>query len=725
MPGALPGDGTASAAPPLATPPEVESLNPESAPSLGFKPPINTIDEEERLELLRRLDILDSKNEDRFSSITRLMCSVFDVPIAAVSLIDAERQWFKAAEGLGDVCQTGRDVSFCGHTILPPVPQIFIVEDALEDVRFAGNPLVKGPPYIRFYAGAPLVSSANGYRYGSLCVIDTRPHSNFSTEHYNLLAQFAELTVREIEKDKVALLQKMIQEQRAWSASASESIRDSDNLGLSNQFSIPATEPDLSNPGWELNRAPDDFMEGVMLMDLATEAWQILYTNPSFSSVLGVPADEALSQGFWDLFDTNSNSEHNEPWRVALRTNQPFSLTVSLQSIYRQTPKVIAIDFKPVEAAQMGVVGLPAEAFQEGKGFSGPKRRLYFGTIRPDYLHSATKRRPSSPQEKMLSLSKIMPSAFTDVKLGPLIGRGAYGRVYRATWHGNTVAVKVIEASKYSEDRLDAALATGKTSTITKNNGGGARGLFEAVLSSSLSHPNVVHTYQYAVRPLTDESYEVWLISEYCNKGPLLTAIERGAFLTQPAVQYGQPNLIAVLQTLQEIAAAMHYLHGHDIVHGDLTGGNVLLTSSEKDARGFSAKVVDFGLSRICGERGYLKTKTLGCAEYMPPELIRGGILTKASDVYAFGVITWELYLGRRAWEGLRPGQVLKLVANDEQLQFPPQTPRRLRILGEGCLAPEPSQRPTFTQILEEVNSILSDTMSILQQFVRASAAGA
>lgn len=720
------GGDTVSAPGRLAPPQGVENVNPDSTSVSGFTPPGNTTDEEERLELMRRLEILDSKNEDRFSSITRLMCSVFDVPIAAVSLIDAERQWFKAAEGLGEVCQTGRDISFCGHTILPPVPQIFIVEDTLEDVRFAGNPLVKGPPYIRFYAGAPLVSSANGYRYGSLCVIDTRPHSKFSTEQYNLLAQFAELTVREIEKDKVALLQKMIREQRALSASASESIRDSDNnfRGLSSQLSIPATEPDLSGP-WELSRTPEDFTEGIMLMDLTTESWQILYTNPAFSSILGVPADEALSQGFWDLFDPASETEPSkEPWRVALRANQPFSLTVSLQSIYRQTPKVIALDFKPVEAAQLGIVGVPATAFQEDGNFNLPNRRLYFGTVRPDCVQNATKRRPPSPQERMLSFSKVMPSAFTDVKLGPLIGRGAYGRVYRGTWHGNTVAVKVVEASKYSGD-TDAASAVPSTGNPNASrNASGARGLFEAVLSSSLSHPNVVHTYQYAVRPLTEESHEVWLISEYCNKGPLLTAIERGAFLTQPAVHSGHPNLIAVLQTLQEIAAAMHYLHGHDIVHGDLTGGNVLLTSSEKDARGFTAKVVDFGLSRICGERGYLKTKTLGCAEYMPPELIRGGILTKASDVYAFGVITWELYLGRRAWEGLRPGQVLKLVANNERLQFPPQTPRRLRVLGEGCLAPDPTQRPTFTQILEEVNSILSDTMSILQQFVRASAAG-
>lgn len=75
-------------------------------------------------------------------------------------------------------------------------------------------------------------------------------------------------------------------------------------------------------------------------------------------------------------------------------------------------------------------------------------------------------------------------------------------------------------------------------------------------------------------------------------------------------------SVCAVLQTLQEIAAALQYLHSHDVLHGDLTGGNVLLTASDKDTRGFVCKVADFGLSRICSEDS-LRTRTLGCAEYM------------------------------------------------------------------------------------------------------------
>lgn len=129
-------------------------------------------DETQRLQALRELLILDTPPEERFDRVARFAAEEFEVPIALVSLIDENRQWFKARVGL-PVCETHRDISFCGHAILQD--GIFVIEDALLDARFADNPLVTGEPHIRFYAGAPLRLPGGGAAIGTLCLIDRRP----------------------------------------------------------------------------------------------------------------------------------------------------------------------------------------------------------------------------------------------------------------------------------------------------------------------------------------------------------------------------------------------------------------------------------------------------------------------------------------------------------------------------------------------------------------------
>ncbi|OWQ85148.1 histidine kinase [Roseateles aquatilis] len=126
--------------------------------------------EAQRLQALRELLILDSPPEERFDRIVQFAAEEFGVPIALLSLVDTNRQWFKARFGLS-VCETGRDVSFCGHAI--HAPEVMVVSDATEDPRFADNPMVTGPPHIRFYAGAPL-EIRPGVRLGTLCLIDRR-----------------------------------------------------------------------------------------------------------------------------------------------------------------------------------------------------------------------------------------------------------------------------------------------------------------------------------------------------------------------------------------------------------------------------------------------------------------------------------------------------------------------------------------------------------------------
>lgn len=127
--------------------------------------------ERNRLERLRALGVLDTAAEEAFDRITRLAAQLLRVPIALVSLVDEERQWFKSRVGL-DVTETPRELAFCAHTICQD--EVMVVENATSDHRFADNPLVTGSPNIRFYAGVPIRTS-DGFRLGTLCAIDRVP----------------------------------------------------------------------------------------------------------------------------------------------------------------------------------------------------------------------------------------------------------------------------------------------------------------------------------------------------------------------------------------------------------------------------------------------------------------------------------------------------------------------------------------------------------------------
>lgn len=149
--------------------------------------------EAERLAALHALLILDTPPEQRFDKIVQFAASEFDVPVVLITLLDAERQWFKASVGVA-VCETGRDVSLCSHAILRE--DIMVVPDALLDPRFADNPLVTGELHVRFYAGAPL-ALPSGLRLGTLCLIDHMPRT-LDAMDLGILGTLRDLVVMEL-----------------------------------------------------------------------------------------------------------------------------------------------------------------------------------------------------------------------------------------------------------------------------------------------------------------------------------------------------------------------------------------------------------------------------------------------------------------------------------------------------------------------------------------------
>lgn len=214
-------------------------------------------DEDSRLDALYDLAILDSEREQSYDDIAQLALHICQVPIAVVSLVDKERQWFKTCLGL-DARETHRDVAFCAHAILNP-NDVLEVEDATQDYRFFDNPLVTGDPGIRFYAGAPLVTG-KGYALGTLCIIDQKP-KKLSIEQKSSLVLLANQVVKLLE------------------------LRES-HQKISEQAEKFSTLYEMAPVAIALNRVSD----GVFLD-----------ANPEFYRMLGYTPAEFSGLSYWDI----------------------------------------------------------------------------------------------------------------------------------------------------------------------------------------------------------------------------------------------------------------------------------------------------------------------------------------------------------------------------------------------------------------------------------------
>jgi diguanylate cyclase (GGDEF)-like protein len=174
-----------------------------------MQPPEVPSNEPRRLAALQSLDVLFTPAEERFDRITRLASRSLEAPIVLVSLVADKCQWFKSAHGL-DMTETPREASFCGHAILGE--ETFVVENALQDERFADNPLVTGEPGIRFYAAHPL-HAEDGSRVGAFCIIDRRPRK-LEAEQAAALRDFAAIAEAELQRTQMSFTQRVLMRER-------------------------------------------------------------------------------------------------------------------------------------------------------------------------------------------------------------------------------------------------------------------------------------------------------------------------------------------------------------------------------------------------------------------------------------------------------------------------------------------------------------------------------
>jgi len=199
--------------------PQGKSVAVQWDPDVPFEVPVPK-NEPERLGELYDLEILDTPPEEVFDKLTLLASHICQTPIALITLIDSERQWFKSRVGVS-LSETSRDIAFCAHTIMEE--QLLVVPDATKDRRFAANPLVREPPRIRFYAGAPLVTRQHR-ALGSLCVLDRIPRK-LTRQQLDALRALSDEVMAHIEsRNQIKQLQRRLTQQRQEYTSISRQL---------------------------------------------------------------------------------------------------------------------------------------------------------------------------------------------------------------------------------------------------------------------------------------------------------------------------------------------------------------------------------------------------------------------------------------------------------------------------------------------------------------------
>ncbi|GAX81958.1 hypothetical protein CEUSTIGMA_g9386.t1 [Chlamydomonas eustigma] len=229
--------------------------------------------------------------------------------------------------------------------------------------------------------------------------------------------------------------------------------------------------------------------------------------------------------------------------------------------------------------------------------------------------------------------------------------------------------------------------------------------------NSNGTHNSSIKDSQYGtVRPAPDSTGDHFMMrsSLHTTVEPDLYGGEEGPY--DPKVPDGSLvswDAWACLEILKEVARAMQFLHENSIVHADLKAANVLLADANIDRRGYIAKVTDFGFARVISQMSHINTKTYGTSTHQSPELLGSGVMTTALDVYAFGILMWEVYCAHSVFEELRDSEVIIKVTRDGlRPTFPSGCPPAFKKLAETCWSVLPEDRPNMMQVEDELTEL-------------------